>query len=268
MRGDSEANGSWNTTCMRRRMARRCLRSALSMRSPPICTLPPLMGCSASKRHAQRGLARTRFAHDAQRLAAPQLQRGVLSRRNWRLPNQPSLKAKLTPPARPAPAPARRCRHRLHHTLRPAGQQLAGVGVLRVAKHSAVAPISTRWPRSITPTRCVKRRTRFRSWVMKSSAMPISACNSSSSARICAWMVTSSAVVGSSQISSCGLAGQRHGDHGALALAAAQLVRVDVDALFGLGDAGARQQFDARARAALGRRPRAVPAPRRSGCPP
>ncbi len=39
---------------------------------------------------------------------------------------------------------------------------------------------------------------------MNSSAMPISACNSSSRARICAWMVTSSAVVGSSQISSLG----------------------------------------------------------------
>ena len=39
---------------------------------------------------------------------------------------------------------------------------------------------------------------------MKSTAMPISACSSSSSARICAWIVTSSAVVGSSQISSRG----------------------------------------------------------------
>jgi hypothetical protein len=64
-------------------------------------------------------------------------------------------------------------------------------------------------------------------------------------------MVTSSAVVGSSQISSLRLAGQRHGDHGALALAAGELVRVGVDALLGLGDAGARQQFD-------GARPRGV----------
>ena len=39
---------------------------------------------------------------------------------------------------------------------------------------------------------------------MKSSAMPISRCRSSSRARICDWMVTSSAVVGSSAISSFG----------------------------------------------------------------
>ncbi len=39
---------------------------------------------------------------------------------------------------------------------------------------------------------------------MNSSAIPISACSSSSSARIWAWIVTSSAVVGSSQISSLG----------------------------------------------------------------
>ena len=54
--------------------------------------------------------------------------------------------------------------------------------------------------------------------------------------RICAWMVTSSAVVGSSAISSSGLHGQRHGDHHALAHAAGELVRVLVDAALGLGD--------------------------------
>ena len=42
-------------------------------------------------------------------------------------------------------------------------------------------------------------------------------CSSRSSCRICAWIVTSSAVVGSSAISSAGPADQRHGDHGALA---------------------------------------------------
>jgi hypothetical protein len=39
-------------------------------------------------------------------------------------------------------------------------------------------------------------------------------------------MVTSSAVVGSSAISSFGLAGERHGDHHALAHAARELVRI------------------------------------------
>ncbi len=39
---------------------------------------------------------------------------------------------------------------------------------------------------------------------MSSSAMPISRCSCFSSSRICAWMVTSSAVVGSSAISRSG----------------------------------------------------------------
>ena len=51
------------------------------------------------------------------------------------------------------------------------------------------------------------------------------ACSSRSSVRICAWVVTSSAVVGSSAISSAGSLDQRHGDHHALALAAGELVR-------------------------------------------
>ncbi len=42
------------------------------------------------------------------------------------------------------------------------------------------------------------------SWVMKITAIRISSCSSRISARICAWMVTSSAVVGSSAISSVG----------------------------------------------------------------
>jgi hypothetical protein len=52
----------------------------------------------------------------------------------------------------------------------------------------------------------------------------------SPASRICAWMVTSSAVVGSSAISSEGLAGERHRDHHALALAAGQLVRIGASA--------------------------------------
>ena len=160
--------------------------------------------------------------------------------------------------------------HRLHHALRPAGQQLAACRRAAGRRTPAPsAPLSTSSPRSITPTRWVKRRTRFRSWVMNSSAMPISRCSSSSRARIWAWIVTSSAVVGSSADQQLGPAGQRHGDHRALALAAGQLVRVGVDAPLGLGDAGARQQLDgARARRVRAQRLRAAPAPRRSGCPP
>ncbi len=68
------------------------------------------------------------------------------------------------------------------------------------------------------------------------------------SSRICAWTVTSSAVVGSSAISTLRVEDERHRDHHALAHAAGELVRVAVDA----------------ARAAFGI-PTAVAAPRPRG---
>ena len=63
-----------------------------------------------------------------------------------------------------------------------------------------------------------------------------------SRSRIWAWIVTSSAVVGSSAISTVGLAGQRHGDHDALAHAAGHLVRIVGGAALGIGDADALQR--------------------------
>ena len=71
-----------------------------------------------------------------------------------------------------------------------------------------------------------------RLWVMKIIAMPVcaAACAFSSS-RICAWIVTSSAVVGSSAIRMLRVAGQRDRDHHALAHAAGELVRIAREAL-------------------------------------
>ena len=57
------------------------------------------------------------------------------------------------------------------------------------------------------------------------------------SSRICAWIVTSSAVVGSSAMSSSGLARERHRDHHALAHAAGELVRIAVGAPARVGNA-------------------------------
>ena len=62
--------------------------------------------------------------------------------------------------------------------------------------------------------------------------------------RICAWMVTSRAVVGSSASSSLGLQRERDGDHHALAHAAGELVRVVLDAAGRLGDADQLQELD------------------------
>ena len=55
-------------------------------------------------------------------------------------------------------------------------------------------------------------------------------------------MVTSSAVVGSSAIRMLRVAGERDGDHDALAHAAGELMRIARKALIRIGDAELRQQ--------------------------
>ena len=59
-------------------------------------------------------------------------------------------------------------------------------------------------PAYITTTRCARSATTPMSWVISMIDMPSLAFMSSSNSRICAWIVTSSAVVGSSAISSFG----------------------------------------------------------------
>ena len=63
---------------------------------------------------------------------------------------------------------------------------------------------------------------------MNSIAMPRSRLSSLSRFMICAWMLTSSALVGSSRMSSAGLVGERHGDHHPLLHAPRQLVGVPI----------------------------------------
>ena len=60
-------------------------------------------------------------------------------------------------------------------------------------------------PAYITATRCAISDTTPMLCVISTSAMPRSFCRLRSRSRICAWIVTSSAVVGSSAISSLGL---------------------------------------------------------------
>ena len=74
--------------------------------------------------------------------------------------------------------------------------------------------------------------------------MPRSSTRSAMRSRIWPWMVTSSAVVGSSAISEIRLAGERHRDGDALALAAGELVRIGIDALCGIGQPDAIEQGD------------------------
>jgi len=65
---------------------------------------------------------------------------------------------------------------------------------------SSVGPCSTISPSVITATRSATRRTMVRSWVISSTAIFRRTCSSLIKDRICAWTVTSRAVVGSSAI--------------------------------------------------------------------
>ncbi len=69
---------------------------------------------------------------------------------------------------------------------------------------SVVGAVSTIRPAYITLIRVVRPATTPMSWVTSRVAMPSRSRRSSSTERIWAWMVTSSAVVGSSAISTRG----------------------------------------------------------------
>ena len=93
--------------------------------------------------------------------------------------------------------------------------------------------------------------------------MPSSLLQLAQRSRICAWIVTSSAVVGSSAIRSFGLAGERDRDHHALAHAAGELVWVRRRAR--APDSGCRPVLNSSRRARglpAAVRPRAPGAPR------
>ena len=88
--------------------------------------------------------------------------------------------------------------------LRQRAEQRLGVGVARVGEQRGVSVVSTILPAYMTATRSARPAITPRSWVTRMTAMPSRCRRSSISSRICFWIVTSSAVVGSSAISSFG----------------------------------------------------------------
>ena len=74
----------------------------------------------------------------------------------------------------------------------------------RGSTNAVVGPDSTTRPAYMTTMRSHTSATTPRSCVMRTTEMPSRTCRSRSSVRICAWIVTSSAVVGSSAISKAG----------------------------------------------------------------
>ena len=94
------------------------------------------------------------------------------------------------------------------------------------ATRVATSSSSTILPAYMTRTRLHSCETTATSCEMKIAAEPPEVLTSRSSRRICCCTVTSRAVVGSSAIDQLRLAHQAHRDHGALAHAAGELVRV------------------------------------------
>ena len=102
--------------------------------------------------------------------------------------------------ARAAPCASRPCRCAGSSGSGPACTDGAGA---RTARPTVAS--STTLPAYITTTRCAISATTPIACVISMIAMPSRAFSSASRSRICAWIVTSSAVVGSSAISSLGL---------------------------------------------------------------
>ena len=73
-----------------------------------------------------------------------------------------------------------------------------------VLKMSSTGPVSTSLPAYITATRSTFPATTPRSWVISTTAAPVTSLAFCSTSRICAWIVTSRAVVGSSAMISAG----------------------------------------------------------------
>ena len=115
-------------------------------------------------------------------------------------------------------------------------------GCLGRAKIAPASPVSTNVPAYITFTRSHMPATTPRSWVIMISAVPSSRTSVFSRSRICAWMVTSSAVVGSSAIRAR-LACECHRDHRPLTHPARELVRVILQPRSRAGNAHLIQQL-------------------------
>ena len=103
----------------------------------------------------------------------------------------------------PGIAASRRTRGRSTRGIEPSSPQVYGCCGSR--KIADFGPSSTTRPAYITTMRSASSATTPMSWVMSRIEEPYSRCRRFISSRICAWIVTSSAVVGSSAISSDGL---------------------------------------------------------------
>ena len=146
------------------------------------------------------------------------------------------------------------------------GEQPLRVGMARPAEQIApTGASSTLRPAYMTTTRCAISATTPRSCVISTIAAPIFCFSSRIRSRICAWIVTSSAVVGSSAISSFGLQASAIAIITRCRMPPESWCGYSRDAALGLGDVHEAQHLDRALRAPpCGRAPGAGSASRRS----
>ncbi len=117
----------------------------------------------------------------------------------------------------------------------------ACTGAAACGRESSMVAASAISPAYMTAARSQTCATIGRSWVTSMSARLKSSASETSSSRICACTITSSAVVGSSARRIFGLARERHRDRGSLPHPARELVRIAVGPV--LRDADPLEQF-------------------------
>ncbi len=264
-RGLSDEPGSWNTKLTSRRTWR---RSSLEM---PTMFVPSTDRRALDERQQpddrppDRRLARPGLADEPDDLAGPDRQGrrrrrrgtpapGPASGTRWRRRGgrRPGRARRRLGGRRRARCAAGRSRDRRRtpwtRPRRGAGRRRSSCcvyGSLRArGTPGSTGPASTIRPRCITITRSARSATTPMSWVISRMPASMRSRRSRTSLRISACTVTSSAVVGSSAMSSVGSQRQRLGDHRPLPLAARQLVRVGVDAPLRVGDLDELEQLD------------------------
>ena len=264
MRGLSEPNGSWKTTCMRRRIARSVSRSALSMRAPSSVTAPSAIGCSASS--AMPSVVLPEPDSPTMPSVSPRRRRSVARRTasKRRCRNQPRETSKLTRTSRASTSTGASAATGVDGARRPAGEQRLRVAVLRRSEHRRGRPGLDQLAalHHADPVREAAHEVEVVGDEEERHAhLGLQLVEQGEDLRLDRHVEGGRRLVGDQQPRP---AGERHRDHRALALAARELVRIGVDAPRRLGDAGAREQRD-RARAPRrGRALRAARAPRRS----
>ena len=210
------------------------------IRQPSAGSTPRSPARSADGR--RRGAAGRRAGWPAARSCSAARRAGSAARRSSR------------PAPGRVPAPCREWRRgggagRSRSAARPAGPACRDArGALN---RSWPRPSSTMRPAYMTATRSTFSATTPRSWLISTSAMPVSRRMPASRARICAWMVASSAVVGSSATSRSGCPASAMAIMTRWFMPARKLVRIVAQPPLGIGDADLVEQTQ---RLGLGRR--------------